>query len=64
MSQIDGSPYAWFEERVDAHRPWRPHDDLKRTPALACGASVLTVQELRTLSKNLALNYIDKITFG
>ncbi len=35
-------------EGVDAHRPLRAPDDLGR---------ILTVQELRTLSKNLTLNY-------
>lgn len=35
-------------DAVDAHRPLLPHDDL---------ACILTVQERRTLSKNLTLNY-------
>lgn len=35
-------------ETVDAHRPLLPQDNLER---------ILTVQELRTLSKNLTLNY-------
>jgi transposase len=35
-------------ERLDAHRPLLPQDHLER---------ILTVQELRTLSKNLTLNY-------